>query len=256
MALTMAIRRRVGAETLDGLAATDPEAIRSRLDLQRIHRLMGTRRIVARALARRLRLHGSQERKPLCLLELGAGDGSVMLGVARSLKHLQLPVHLTLLDRQNLVSRETTAAFADAGWQASVRISDVFEWAAGEQQHARDTEIAPPWDVIVCNLFLHHFETDTLHSLLATIASCTRAFLACEPYRGWLSLAASHMVGVIGANAVTREDAVLSVHAGFRDTELSRLWPGRPPQWLCKEYSAGLFSHCLCCERLAPAPHL
>ena len=256
MKMAMTMHRRVDAETLDGLDESDPAAIRSRSDLQRIHRLMGTRRILTRALKPILALPDSEVGRPLRLLELGAGDGSLMLGVARALKQLQLPVHLTLLDRQELVSRETITAFADAGWQTTTRISDVFDWAAGEQQRARDIDSPRSWDLIVCNLFLHHFKAGALQSLLATIASCARVFLACEPHRGRLALAASHMVGLIGANAVTRNDAVLSVHAGFCDTELSRLWPGRSAQWTCKEYSAGLFSHCLCCQRLAPAPHL
>ena len=42
--------RVVGAEALDGLPHDDPGAIRSRRDLRRVHRAMGTRRIVLRAL--------------------------------------------------------------------------------------------------------------------------------------------------------------------------------------------------------------
>ena len=41
----------------------------------------------------------------------------------------------------------------------------------------------------------------------------------------------SHLTGVIGANAVTREDAVLSVHAGFNGIELSALWPAFGERW-------------------------
>ena len=80
----------------------------------------------------------------------------------------------------------------------------------------------------------------------------TERFFACEPRRARLALVGSHLIGVIGANSVTREDAVLSVHAGFQGKELSALWPGEPGQWDVKEYSAGLFSHCFCAERNAP----
>ena len=42
--------RRVGRETLDHLDENDARAIRSRRDLQRVHRVMRTRSILLRAL--------------------------------------------------------------------------------------------------------------------------------------------------------------------------------------------------------------
>ena len=99
--------RVVAAETLDGLAEDDPAAIRSRRDLRRVHRVMGTRAIVARAL--RDLTAGRRANKPLRVLELGAGDGTLMLGVARSLKIDRPAGRLVLLDRQDLVSPSTLA---------------------------------------------------------------------------------------------------------------------------------------------------
>jgi hypothetical protein len=48
---------------------------------------------------------------------------------------------------------------------------------------------------------------------------------------------------VLGANAVTRADAVLSVQAGFRENELSALWP-KTAGWSLQEEASGAFSHC------------
>ena len=87
------------------------------------------------------------------------------------------------------------------------------------------------YDLIVANLFLHHFEPAPLRRLLAGIASAGDAFFACEPRRAPLALAGSHLIGAIGVNAVTREDAVLSVHAGFRGRELGDLWPAERADW-------------------------
>ena len=235
--------RRVAAETLDGLAADDPAAQRSRRDLRRIHRVMDTRRIALRAL--REWDWPAREGAPLRVLELGAGDASVMLGVAASLAAHWPRVELTLLDRQPVVDASTIAAYAAFGWAAQSRVADVFAWVAAPEP-AR-------WDLIVAHLFLHHFEADGLRSLLAAIAArCDRAY-ACEPRRSALALAASHLVGAIGANAVTREDAVLSVHAGFTGRELSTLWPHGGAGWHLDEYMAGAFSHCLRAHRQAHA---
>ncbi len=242
--------RIVAAETLDGLAEDDPAALRSRRDLQRIHRLMGTRGIMARTLQRLLASRPAAA--PLRLLELGAGDGSLMLGVARTLGAHWPAVDITLLDRQELVTRATLDDYARLGWTATPQVIDVFDWASTQSPAVR--EPSANWDVIVANLFLHHFEGGELATLLAAIESRARRFVACEPRRSGLALAGSHLVGVIGANAVTREDAVLSVHAGFRDQELSALWPGGKSRWTVSELSAGLFSHCFLAERLGPGP--
>lgn len=241
----MTLPRIVAAETLDGLAEDDPAAMRSRRDLQRIHRLMGTRGIMARSLQRLLASRPAAS--PLRLLELGAGDGSLMLGVARALGTRWPAVDITLLDRQDLVSRSTLDDYARLGWTASPQVVDVFDWASNQSPAVR--EPSARWDVIVANLFLHHFEGPELATLLAAIESRARRFLACEPRRAGLALAGSYLVGAIGANAVTRQDAVLSVHAGFRDQELSALWPGDRLFWTVSESSAGLFSHCFLAER-------
>jgi hypothetical protein len=99
-------------------------------------------------------------------------------------------------------------------------------------------------------LFLHHFEGAPLGTLLGAIAARSERFFACEPRRSWMALAGSHLVGALGANAVTREDAVLSVHAGFRDDELAALWPAPKTAWQLEEHGAGLFSHCLLAQRI------
>ena len=112
----MPLPRRVEAETLDGLAVDDPAAQRSRRDLRRIHRAMGTQAIVTTAL--RHLLGARPEGAPLRVLELGAGDGQLMLGVGRSLANSAAPsprVELTLLDRQRLVSPATIAGYAEIG---------------------------------------------------------------------------------------------------------------------------------------------
>ena len=241
----MTMPRTVAAETLDGLDESDPSAMRSRRDLQRIHRLMGTRGIMARAL---LRLLASRPAgAPLRLLELGAGDGSLMLGVARELGTRWPAVDITLLDRQDLVTRSTVDGYARLGWAASTQVVDVFDWASNRSPAVR--EPSARWDVIVASLFLHHFEGPALATLLAAIESRARRFLACEPRRAGLALAGSHLVGAMGANAVTRKDAVLSVHAGFRDQELSALWLGDRAFWTVSESPAGLFSHCFSAVR-------
>ena len=248
--------RIVAVEVLDILAADDPAALRSRRDLQRVHRMMRTRAILRRGL--RLSLASTCDktplrtplRVPLRVLELGAGDGSLMLGVAQDLAPTWPPVELTLLDRQDIVDHETIKRYAELGWSAVPKVVDVLDWVVGTTATLPKGKAPAHWDLIVANLFLHHFEGVQLAALLGAITERSDRFLACEPRRAWLALAGSHLAGVIGAGAVTREDAVLSVHAGFRDKEITALWPANGDEWRVHEYSAGLFSHSFRAQRI------
>ena len=234
--------RTVLPETLDGLAEDDPRAMRARRDLQRVNRFMGTRAIMLRGLrdAKPQRMPAV----PLRVLELGAGDGSLALAIARKLSASWPAVNLTLLDRQQLVGADTIHELATLGWSAQSLIVDVMDWIAMPMSGS------PRWDVIVTNLFLHHFKDHQLGALLRAIDARCNLFFACEPRRAGLPLLASHLIGALGANAVTREDAVLSVRAGFRGNEISTSWPSSTLGWQLQEYSAGLFSHCFRARRV------
>jgi hypothetical protein len=186
---------------------------------------------------------------PMRILEVGAGDGSLMLGVARALAPAWSDVELTLLDRQPLLDAATVASYREVGWTVTEKVGDVLHWAT-DTVNQPDEPPVTRWDLIVANLFLHHFESAQLALILRAIAKSSRRFLACEPRRNGLALAGSHMVRAIGANHVTREDSVLSVHAGFNGNELANLWPKQDGPWQVQEYAAGLFSHCFRAERV------
>jgi len=240
--------RIVTPEVLDGLDGEDPHAVRSRRDLQRVHRVMGTRSTVVRAF--QSACDGHPRTAAFHVLELGAGDGSLMLGVARALAGKWTDLHLTLLDRQDLVTSETLAAYRDAGWSATACVADALVWAESRaEQRPSRPHAGGRWDLIIVNLFLHHFEGAALTTLLGGIEQNADRFIACEPARSRLALAGSHLVGLIGAGPVTRGDAVLSVHAGFRVGEMSSTWPNAKSMWDTAEHSAGLFSQCFVAQR-------
>jgi hypothetical protein len=236
------IARSVEPEALDALDAFDPVAMRSRRDLRRIHRVMRTRSMLVDGLAG---LRAARPGAVLRILELGAGDGTLMLGVARTWAHRER-VELVLLDRAPCVEAATISAYAQAGWQATVCKTDLAAWVAEDRAPGH-------WNAIVATLFLHHFKDPDLVALFAAVAGRTDLFFASEPRRDALALTGSRLVGCLGANAVTRADAVVGVRAGFADDELSRLWPAPVGTWRLDEYRAGLFSHCFRATRAGPA---
>jgi|HubBroStandDraft_2_1064218.scaffolds.fasta_scaffold299125_1 hypothetical protein len=244
--------RVVTAEILDGLPESDPAAARSRRDLRRIHRVMGTAGLIARTL--RATPSIGRGSAPVRILELGAGDGHLMLNVARRV-YAQWPnVELTLLDRLDLVDGSTRMAYSALGWRVRPLVVDVLDWTAGKPAPSRALTGGSRWDLIIANLFLHHFDSVQLSALLSVIAARGQCFVANEPRRSWLARAGSRLVGAIGANAVTRTDAVLSVAAGFRDSEMSALWPVGSGSWKLTERATGLFGQQLLAERTAGHP--
>jgi hypothetical protein len=199
-------------EWLDHLAAGDPRAQRARADLRRINAIMGSARYLASVLAA---VKGS-------ILDLGAGDGSVMLEVARRLKQPRLQV--TLLDRAAPGHERLPPGFGRV-------IEDAFAFL----------ERPGRFDAIVANLFLHHFDRAALARLLALAAARAPLFVAMEPRRSRAGLCASRLLWMIGCNAVTRHDAAVSVRAGFAGQELTQLWPARGSR--CEERPAPPFGH-------------
>ena len=225
--------REVEPELLDELPPEDPRAMRSRRDLQRIHGWMGNVGTVARLLGGVI---GSAKHPRI--VDLGAGDGTFMLQVARRVARNAGEPRLLLVDRQPIVTSATRRGFAALAWDLEMVQADVFDWLAD----------APVADVAVACLFLHHFVDEKLARLLGAISKRTENFMACEPRRCRLALTAGKMVGLIGCNAVTRHDAVVSVRAGFVGRELSALWPGEE-RWRVEEREAGLFSHLFVAQR-------
>lgn len=220
--------RSLVPEILDGLAADDARAIRSRRDLARINALMFQAPIMASLMRKFL------ARPPGRILEIGAGDGTFMLKVARRMARDWRQVELTMLDRIGLATPKLAADFAGLGWTIETITADVFDWAERADGRA--------FDAITVNLFLHHFNDAALLRLFSLLRPKAPLILATEPLRAGFALVAARLLPAIGVNDATRHDAVESVRAGFRGHELSDLWAAAGGNPL-EERRAGPFSH-------------
>jgi hypothetical protein len=224
--------RQLVPELLDQLPANDPAAVHSRQDLRRINWFMRNAATIAAA----ARQHWSGP-PPKHLVDLGAGDGSLVLAIEKRLAQHWPDLAVTLVDR---LANERHCATGT--WRTEFICAEVSDWV--------NTTRPASVDVVIANLFLHHFAETELRALLAGIARATRLFVACEPRRSGRASVGCRLLGVIGCNHVTRHDARVSVEAGFAGRELSALWP-TGPDWQLVERPAGLFSHLFIARRIA-----
>lgn len=170
----------------------DPEAIQSRRELRLINGIMGNHRFLSREIQRVIK---SQWR----VLELGAGDGTfgaqlVAHGICR-------PEQLVGLD----------LAPRPALWPEKA------DWIQGDLFSVP----MPAAEVVIANLFLHHFESSTLAKIGARRSSTCRILLANEPARRGLHIAQGRLLSWFARlGRVTRHDMIVSIRAGFSGDEL------------------------------------
>lgn len=222
--------RRLTPELLDSLSPTDPAALASRRDLQRLHPLLGQHNLWIGWLRQNY-----PSTPPATLADLGCGDAHLLSQVLP----LAFPDggsggKLLLVDRQPSVPPETLDQFRRQNWDPLLLSSDVFAWA----QSTATSSV----DLILTNLFLHHFTNAQLMLLFPQLQRVTHYFAAAEPRRGLAGSIGFRLLPLLGCHSVTLHDARVSVEAGFTNTELSSLWSSSPP-WQCSEQRAGLFTH-------------
>lgn len=200
-------QRKVVPEILDCLPPGDPAALRSRRELRMINLLMGNWRWLSRELRDVLR-------PGVALVEIGAGDGSM----AR--RHLPEWVHYRGVDRA-MRPRDLPASWT---WEQR----DVLEGGEFSGQ------------LLVANLFLHHFCARELQRLGSLVAGTVERMLFCEPYRHPVHLWQGRLLHLFGLSEVTRHDMRVSIAAGFRPGELASLLALEKETWQVVE-SRSLF---------------
>jgi SAM-dependent methyltransferase len=235
------MKRLVQPEWLDELPAADPRAIRSRGDLRRVNAWMGNAAIIARALRQAF-----PRQAPRRLVEIGAGDGQFLLSVARRFRAGSAArppdgrsCSAVLVDRLALPIAELQQHFQRLHWTVHAVRADVFDYFENGAEAA---------DVVVANLFLHHFLDERLEKLLRLAREKAPVVIAVEPRRSRPALLCSRWLGWMGCSPVTCHDAVASVRAGFSGSELSALWRERGG-WRLSERRAGFFSHLFTARR-------
>lgn len=190
------MQRLIEPELLDHLSPSDPAAIHSREELRVINSIMGNHRWILRRLKALI--------KPgWRVLELGAGDGGLCGALIGSV--VCAAKQITAVD----LAPRPDKLHPDVTWL---------------RQSIFEMDQLPPAEIVIANLFLHHFDADQLTALGSKLGPITRVVLACEPARKRFHLAqATLLAALAGFNEVTNHDMLTSIRAGFVGGELPRL---------------------------------
>jgi len=189
------MQRLLEPELLDHLPPSDPAAIRSRVELRLINGIMGNHRWIMRRL-KTLMKPGWR------VLELGAGDGAFC-------RQLQ--------DAGACAAKQITAI------DLAPRPEDLHQDVTWLRQSIFEMAQLPQAEIVIANLFLHHFDERQLADLGRRLGPETRIVLACEPARKQLHLAQGALLAALaGFNDVTNHDMLVSIGAGFVRDELPR----------------------------------
>jgi len=177
----------------------------ARRDLSIINALMGNHRWILRRLPHRLRSNDH-------ILEIGSGDGALARRIDR-LRGSVPPFHQAALDQ--------ATAPANLPEPCTWHQADVFDRLF----------LIENCDLLVANLFLHHFKPDQLATIGRSVDRGPRVILACEPVRRRLHIAQLYALRTMRVHPVTRHDARVSIEAGFRGAELPYLLNLDPAFW-------------------------
>lgn len=188
------MERHVQPEILDRLDRQDPEAIRSRADLRRINRLMGTERWILKQLAS---IRGEID----TVLEIGAGEGRLLTAIHQREGGIRC-IGYDLVERPGALPSGV-------------------EWVSGDFLDALADMPLGPRTAVVADLILHHFEEAALGRIRAAFSEAAYLFVV-EPDRSRLALFLGRcLLPFVGR--VTRSDMITSIRAGFAKGEIGQI---------------------------------
>ncbi|MAJ46872.1 MAG: hypothetical protein CBC35_06140 [Planctomycetes bacterium TMED75] len=178
--------------------------------LARLNLLAGSDRIPWKPLRRWI----GQRRGPFDVLDIATGSGDVPLGLGIRARRAGIDLVLHGCDVSDFALD-----------QARQRAQSLGLKFTGFQQDAIRDPFKRQYDVVLCNLFLHHLEEDEAIQLLQHAASaCSGLLLVCDLRRdrlGWLL--AAIFSRLVTRCSVVHVDALKSVRAGFTPEELDAM---------------------------------
>lgn len=195
-------------EWMDVAETVSPELERDLANLESLNRRFGAHKLVLDYLGPVL-----ARRQPLRILDLGTGAADIPRALVRRAREAGCPVLVTAVDRQQptlAIAEEMSVGFPEIRFQQA----DFLTFAEGTI-----------YDVVLCNLVLHHLDESDAIRLLRRCRELTKGVaLVTDLRRSRLAQTAIFAVTeVLYREPMTRHDARLSAERAFSFPELRKL---------------------------------
>ena len=195
-------------EWMDVAEQATPELEADLVNLESLNRCFGAHRLVLDFLGSLL-----GRRQPLRVLDIGTGAGDIPRALIHRARAVGCPLAITAVDRQQptlQIAEKFSRGFPDIRYVQA----DFLNFAEGSL-----------YDVVLCNLVLHHLEESNAIRLLRRCRELTKGVaLVTDLRRSRLAQAGIFAVtGLIYRDAMTKHDARLSAERAFSFPELRKL---------------------------------
>ena len=180
-------------------------------DLKIVSNLLGGASITLKGIKKLLTER--PKNKPITIIDVGCGDGEMLRKCARFGKKNEYNFNLIGLDANaNIISeaKERSKNFKNI----SYKTVDIFS-----------TEAFPEADIVLCNLFLHHFKNDDIVRILKKVLlASTIGVVVNDLHRSKLAFTLfKGFSRVFLKTKIAKHDGLVSVARGFKKEELEDL---------------------------------
>ena len=198
------MQRVVTPELLDSDAGSPAEVAASLLDLRDLNRFLGGISLTATLFER---VAQARQLSALSVLDVAGGEGYLLARVIRHLARKQISVTGTILDRAHTHMQPTAYSLtAVRGDALALPFQD------------------ESFDVVTCNLFLHHLDPAEAQQFFREAARVARyAVVANDLERNWIHWRLAQLGGLIYRSRITRNDAPASVRRAYTEQEMHDL---------------------------------
>src|SRR5437870_9291004 len=198
-------------ELLDAGEGTDEDVARSLIDLRRVNRCFGGRKVLLGAISSCLDGTSSEQ---VSLLDVGTGSADLPMAVAESCRLRGMATFIAAVDisdRNLRVSRSQLGVSSEVHLVRADSLSLPFA--------------ARSFDFVTASLFLHHFRDDDVVRLLADFGRIARrAVIVNDLVRNLVPYYFTRITfPILAASFLTRNDGPVSVLRGFTPSEMNDL---------------------------------
>lgn len=203
-------RDALSREFLDGDELDESALRRNLTDIRRINALLGWTSFTTREVAR---VVNHYRLRRFTLLDVAAGSADIVVAIARWAARASIDADLLATD---INPRIVAVAREQIAMTNTVRVACVDALALPYP--------AKSFDIALCTLALHHFDSSTAIALLRNMSRVARHVLVFDVVRSrWAHAGAVVLTTIARMDKVTQHDAPLSVRRAYRGLEVQQM---------------------------------